>query len=86
MKMSKEEQSKAIRLAVEIHGSDPTYWRSRSPQERMWAVELMRQRAYGYDENSVPKFQRVIEFATLKHYELRPCEVKNSTDLPPDQS
>ena len=82
MKTSKDKEFEAIKLAVETHGSDPRYWRSRTPQERIWAVELMRQRAYGYDEHSVPKLQRVIEFATLKHYEPRIGEAENSAGLP----
>jgi hypothetical protein len=86
MKTSKQKEFEAIKLAVETHGSDPKYWLSRTPQERLWAVELMRQRAYGYDENSVPKFQKVIEIATLNHYEPRTGEPENSADLPAEQS
>lgn len=86
METSKEKEFEAIKLAVETHGSDPRYWRSRTPQERMWAMELMRQRAYGYDEHSVPRLQRVIEFATLKHPEPQPREAESPTDLPSEKS
>jgi hypothetical protein len=86
MKTSKQKEYEAIKLAVETHGSDPAYWRSRTPQERMWAVELTRQRTFGYDEHSVPKFQRVFEVVNLKHYEPRPSEAENSTDLPTEPS
>ena len=79
------EDFKAIKLAVET-GADRAYWHSRTPQERIVALELMRQRAYGYNEHSVPKLQRVIEFATLKHYEPRSRETENSPDLPREQS
>ena len=75
----------AIRLAVE-RGADPAYWHSRTPEERIVALELMRQRAYGYDEHSVPKLQRVIEFATLKHYKPQPADAENSADLPKEES
>jgi hypothetical protein len=69
MKTSREKQIEAIKLAVETRAGDREYWHSRTPQERIWAVELMRRRAYGYDENSVPEFQRVIEFGSLKEYD-----------------
>ena len=86
MTTSKEKEYEAIKLAVETHGSDPMYRRSRPPHERMWAVEFMRQRAYGYDGDSAPKFQRVFEVVDLKHYETRPGEAEDSTDLPTEQS
>lgn len=81
MKTPKEKEYEAIKLAVDA-GADPAYWHSRTPQERIWAVELMRQRAYGYDENSVPKLQRVIEFAQLKRYNT-PDDLES---LPEEQS
>ena len=74
-----------IKLAVETR-ADPAFWHSRTPKERMMALELMRQRAYGYDEHSVPKLQRVIEFATLKHSELSPAEAEKLSDLSEEQS
>ncbi len=57
----------AIKLAVETGVTDRAFWHSRTPDERIAAMELMRQRAYGYDEHSMPRLQRVIEIATLKH-------------------
>jgi hypothetical protein len=86
MKESDETKLEEIKLAVETGVTDREFWHSRTPQERLWAVELMNRRAYGYDEHSVPKLQRVIEFATLKHYEPRPGEAENSADLPKEQS
>lgn len=41
------------------------YWLSRTPQERMRAVELMRQKAYGYDP-ATTRIQRVLEIVQLK--------------------
>ncbi|GAC1446190.1 MAG: hypothetical protein NVSMB56_02560 [Pyrinomonadaceae bacterium] len=41
------------------------YWHSRTPQERLIALELMRQIAYGYDSENIPAFQRIIEIVPL---------------------
>ena len=86
MTTPKETAFEEIKLAVETGVTDREFWHSRTPDERILAMELMRRRAYGYDEHSVPKLERVIEIVTLKHYAPRPDEAKNSTDLPPDQS
>jgi hypothetical protein len=61
-----------IRAAVESGVTDREFWHSRTPQERILAMELIRQRDYGYDRNTVPKFQYVIEFANLKDYSSQP--------------
>ena len=65
---TEEERLEEIKLAVENGVTDREFWQSRTPQERIWAVELMNRRKYGYDENSMPRIERVIEFATLKRY------------------
>ena len=44
---------------------DKAYWLSKSPYERLRAVELMRQVIYGYDPTSA-RLQRVFEVAELK--------------------
>ncbi len=41
------------------------YWHSRTPYERLKALELMRQIVYGYDP-SATRLQRVLEIAHLK--------------------
>ena len=41
---------------------DKAYWHSKSPQERMAALELMRQINYGYDPTT-ERLQRVLEVA-----------------------
>ena len=41
---------------------DKEYWLSKTPQERLEAVELMRQIIYGYDP-SATRLQRVFEIA-----------------------
>ena len=53
-------------MIAEAESIGPTYWHSRTPQERVLAVELMRQRAYGYDELTAPRLQRVLEIVQLK--------------------
>ena len=43
---------------------DKAYWHSKTPQERMAALELMRQINYGYDPTT-ERLQRVFEIAEL---------------------
>jgi hypothetical protein len=73
-----------IKLAVET-GADPEFCHSRTPEERLIAVELMRQKKYGYDEHSMPKFQRVIEIVSLKRCDARPESAEPQNPLK-DQS
>ena len=44
--------------------ADKAYWHSKTPQERMAALELMRQINYGYDPTT-ERLQRVLEVAEL---------------------
>lgn len=53
------------KMIEEAKAGDRTYWHSRTPQERLWALELMRQKAYGYDPETV-RLQRVLEIVNLK--------------------
>ena len=46
----------------ESEKAEREYWYSRTPEERMLALEMMRRIAYGYDENS-PGLQRIFEIA-----------------------
>jgi hypothetical protein len=41
------------------------YWRAKSPEERMQALELMRQIIYGYDP-ATTRLQRVFEVVELE--------------------
>jgi hypothetical protein len=41
---------------------EKSYWLSKTPEERLQAVELMRQIVYGYDP-SATRLQRVLEIA-----------------------
>jgi len=50
----------------EADAADRAYWHSRTPLERLEALELMRQSAYGYDDPSASRLQRVLEVARLK--------------------
>ena len=43
---------------------DREYWRTKTPRERLEALELMRQIIYGYDP-STARLQRVLEVAKL---------------------
>ncbi|WP_448602587.1 hypothetical protein [Thermoleptolyngbya sp.] len=46
--------------------SDEThYWRSKTPHERLQAIEQMRQVIYGYEPSTV-RFQRFFEIAEFK--------------------
>jgi hypothetical protein len=48
------------------HESDErTYWLSKTPQERLQAVELLRQLNYGYDPTAA-RLQRVLTITELK--------------------
>jgi hypothetical protein len=86
MKETDDTKLDEINLAVETGITNPEFWHSRTPHERIRAMELMRQRDYGYDEHSAPRIQRVIEIAMLKHYEPRPGAADSSADLPKEQS
>jgi hypothetical protein len=53
-------------LIEEAKVAGPTFWHSRTPQERIQALELMRQRTYGYDSLTAPRLQRVLEIDQRK--------------------
>jgi hypothetical protein len=40
---------------------DTEYWLSRTPDERLIAMEMMRQIVYGYDAENPPRMQKVLE-------------------------
>jgi hypothetical protein len=43
---------------------EKAYWLSRTPEERLEALEFLRQIAYGYDPSSA-RLQRVLEITQL---------------------
>lgn len=45
----------------EADESDREHWRNATPDERLLALELMRQSAYGYTDPATPRLQRVLE-------------------------
>lgn len=49
----------------EADAADRAYWHSRTPEERLLALELMRQSAYGYNATTA-RLQRVFEIVELK--------------------
>ena len=73
-----EADFEAIKLAVESGVTDSAFWLSRTADERFVAIELMLQRAYGYDAQSVPKFQRVFEVIRRERNYLPPDQEKKS--------
>ena len=58
-RMDKEEFS-VLSSFQEADDADKAYWHSKTPQERMAALELMRQINYGYDPTT-ERLQRVLE-------------------------
>jgi hypothetical protein len=48
----------------EADAADKAYWHSKTPQERLEALELMRQINYGYNPVT-DRLQRVLEVAEL---------------------
>ena len=44
-------KAEEIRRIVEAGSGDRSYWQSCTPHERLYALELMRRKEWGYDEN-----------------------------------
>ena len=68
--MNVVETARIDRSALEIASiddreSERRYWRAKSPEERMQALELMRQIIYGYDP-ATTRLQRVFEVVELQ--------------------
>jgi hypothetical protein len=68
--MNDVDAARLDRSVFEIGSLDDTkaernYWRTRSPQERMEALELLRQIIYGYDP-ATTRLQRVLEIVELE--------------------
>ncbi len=63
---SQEELPKVDRTAFAVTSLDESdekeYWLSKTPEERLQALELMRQIIYGYD-SATARLQRVLEIA-----------------------
>ena len=54
----------SVATFAEAEKADRDYWRSRTPDERLAALELSRQIAYGYDPTTrgLSRFFEVVEF------------------------
>jgi hypothetical protein len=68
--MNAVETAKVDRSVYEIGSleddtNEREYWRTRTPAERMEALELTRQIVYGYDP-ATTRLQRVLEIAELE--------------------
>lgn len=51
-------------VSLSEESDDKEYWHAKTPQERLEAVELMRQINYGYDPTTI-RLQRVLEIVQL---------------------
>jgi hypothetical protein len=49
---------------LDDEGDDRAFWQAKSMEERLEALELMRQIAYGYDPDT-SRLHRVLEFTEL---------------------
>ena len=49
----------------ELNSHESAYWHSRTPEERLHALEWMRQKTYGYDP-ATAGLKRVLEITQLK--------------------
>ncbi len=54
------DRSKLSVISLFDKSDDKTYWLSKTPQERLAALELMRQINYGYDPTTA-RLERVLE-------------------------
>lgn len=54
------DKTKITRTTLQDDSGDREYWLTKTPAERMLALEQMRQIVYGYDP-STARFQRVLE-------------------------
>ena len=66
---TQEEMLKIDRTAIKVtslkESDDNEFWQSRPPEERLVALELLRQIVYGYEPNTA-RLQRVFEIAERK--------------------
>ena len=60
-------KAEEIRQIVETGTGDREYWRSCTPDERLYALELMRRKTWGYDD-SARLDRSFFEIVNLKKY------------------
>lgn len=56
---------KAIKISSLGENDEKEFWRSKSPIERLQAIEINRRIVYGYG-NTTPRFQRFFEVVELQ--------------------
>ncbi len=62
---SKVDKSVFSVTTLENADDEVAYWLTKTPEERLRAMELIRQTVYGYTEPA-PRLQRVLEIAQLE--------------------
>lgn len=58
--------------------NDKEYWQSKTPQERMQALEIMRQINYGYDP-TIARMEKVLEIVQLTPDYIKQTNEENNT-------
>jgi hypothetical protein len=78
-------RAEEIRRIVDAGTGNRTYWHSCTPHERLFAMELMRQKEWGYDKNSCPRLDRTFfEIVDVSKYRNKGEHVQTS-DKPPTE-
>lgn len=62
--LNMDKSALSVSSISEVSDDDKEYWHAKTPQERLEAVELMRQISYGYDPTTT-RLQRVLEVVQL---------------------
>ena len=65
LKFPKLDKNKITISSIHEESDEVAYWHSKTPQERMEAIEVMRQIIYGYDP-ATTRLQRVLEITELE--------------------
>jgi hypothetical protein len=65
LKLPKLDKKTITISSLHEESDEVAYWHSKTPQERMEAIEVMRQIIYGYDPAST-RLQRVLEIVDLE--------------------
>jgi len=61
-RLPRPDRSVFIVNSLDKHSEEKNYWLSRTPSERLEAIEQMRQIVYGYDP-ATTRLQRILEVA-----------------------
>jgi len=74
------ERSAVVVSDLHERSDERAYWLSKTPTERLAALELMRQVIYGYDP-STTRLQRVLSVHHLKLNKVAAARAKDLADL-----